>query len=106
MTYSGNSYESPFYGVGYATATSPMGPWTKYDKNPILQKPDTLVGVGHSAMFKDKEGQLRIVFHAHNNQEKIHPRHMYISSVRFTNEEVPVMQVHGDILKPVVVTIE
>ena len=57
-------------------------------------------------MFKDKEGQLRIVFHAHNNQEKIHPRHMYISSVRFTNEEMPVMQVHGDILKPVVVTIE
>lgn len=106
MTYSGNSYESPFYGVGYATAASPVGPWTKYDKNPILQKPDTLVGVGHSAMFKDKEGQLRIVFHAHNNQEKIHPRHMYIASVRFTNEAIPVMQVYGDILKPVVVTFE
>ncbi|GAB6123727.1 glycoside hydrolase family 43 protein [Dysgonomonas termitidis] len=106
MTYSGNSYESPFYGVGYATANSPMGPWTKYDKNPILQKPDRLVGVGHSAMFKDKNGQLKIVFHAHNNQEKIHPRHMYIASVRFTNGTVPVMQIADDILKPVVMSVK
>ncbi len=102
MTYSANSYESPFYGIGYATANSPMGPWTKYDKNPIFQKPDTLVGVGHSAMFKDREGQLRITFHAHNNKEKIHPRLMYITDVQFTDDEMPVMQITKNILKPVV----
>ncbi|HLT42398.1 MAG TPA: glycoside hydrolase family 43 protein, partial [Sphingobacteriaceae bacterium] len=39
LTYSANSYESPFYGIGFATATSPTGPWTKYEANPILQKP-------------------------------------------------------------------
>lgn len=104
LTYSGNNYESPFYGVGYATANSPVGPWTKYDKNPILQKPDSLVGVGHSAMFRDKDGALKIVFHAHKNQEKIHPRYMCIASVQFTNDVVPVMQVKDDILKPVEVT--
>lgn len=103
MTYSGNSYESPFYGIGYATAQSPMGPWTKYDKNPILQKPDSLVGVGHSAMFDDKAGQMKIVFHAHNNQEHIHPRKMYIADVRFTDAEKPVMQITGEIIKPVLV---
>lgn len=101
MTYSGNSYESPYYGVGYATSDSPMGPWTKYDKNPILQKPDSLVGVGHSAMFNDKNGKMKIVFHAHNNQEHIHPRKMYIADVSFTDDEVPVMQVSKEILKPV-----
>lgn len=101
MTYSGNNYESPFYGVGYATANSPTGPWTKYDKNPILQKPDSLVGVGHSAMFKDKDGLLRIVFHAHYSQKSIHPRYMCIGSVRFTDDTTPVMQITGDILKPV-----
>ena len=37
MTYSANSYESPFYGVGVATATNINGPWTKYECNPILQ---------------------------------------------------------------------
>lgn len=100
LTYSANSYESPFYGIGYATSSSPMGPWTKYDKNPILQKPDSLVGVGHSAMFTDKAGQLKIVFHAHRSPESIHPRDMYISDVTFTNDEVPVMKISGAILKP------
>ena len=85
MTYSGNSYESPFYGVGVATATSITGPWTKYENNPVLQKPGELVGIGHSAMFTDKEGNLRIVFHAHNSKTQIHPRQMYISKVSFEN---------------------
>ncbi len=83
MTYSANSYESPFYGVGFATADNVYGPWVKYEANPILQKPGELVGVGHSAMFTDKDGQLRIVFHAHNNKTEIHPRHMYIGKVGF-----------------------
>ena len=86
MTYSANSYESPFYGVGVATATSIRGPWTKYEGNPILQKPGSLVGIGHSAMFTDKGGKLRIVFHAHNSTTSIHPRKMYISTVNFENQ--------------------
>lgn len=100
MTYSANSYESPFYGIGYATADSPTGPWVKYDKNPIYQKPDTLAGIGHSAMFTDREGELRIVFHAHHNQQNIHPRNMNIAGVSFTDDELPVMQVTGTILRP------
>lgn len=86
MTYSANSYESPFYGIGFATATNITGPWTKHESNPIFQKPGDLVGVGHSAMFTDKEGKLRIVFHAHNSTANIHPRHMYISTVSFENK--------------------
>ena len=86
MTYSANSYESPFYGVGVATATSIRGPWTKYEGNPILQKPGSLVGIGHSAMFTYKAGKLRIVFHAHNSITSIHPRNMYISTVSFENQ--------------------
>jgi beta-xylosidase len=97
MTYSANSYESPFYGIGFATADNINGPWTKYEQNPILQKPGDLVGVGHSAMFTDKDGTLRIVFHAHNSKERIHPRHMYISTVSFENrdgQEVMVIDEH------------
>jgi len=100
LTYSANSYESQFYGVGCATATSPMGPWTKYDHNPIFQKPNNLVGVGHSANFRDKDGNLRITFHAHYDTEKIHPRIMYISDVQFTDDEVPVMKIGCEIIKP------
>ena len=101
MTYSANSYESPFYGVGFATASSVEGPWTKYENNPILQKPENLVGVGHSAMFTDKDGKLRIVFHAHNNATKIHPRYMYISTVSFENKNgTEVMVIDKNFLTP------
>lgn len=102
LTYSANSYESPFYGIGYATATNINGPWTKYEKNPIYQKVGGLVGIGHSAMFKDKEGKLRIVFHAHNSDSKIHPRHMYISTVNFINKEgKEVMEISPEYLTPI-----
>ena len=102
MTYSANSYESPFYGIGVATATNITGPWTKYEGNPILQKPGNLSGVGHSTMFTDKEGKLRIVFHAHNSTEKIHPRHMYISTVSFGNKEgKEVMEIDKNYLVPI-----
>ncbi len=88
MTYSANSYESQNYGIGYATADNPYGPWTKYEGNPILQKPGELVGTGHHSLFKDKDGVLKIVFHAHNSKEKIHPRLMYVSTVTFDSNGV------------------
>ncbi len=102
MTYSANSYESPFYGVGVATATNIAGPWTKYENNPVLQMPGELVGIGHSSMFTDKEGKLRIVFHAHNSTSQIHPRHMYISTVNFVNKDgKEVMVVDNNYFTPV-----
>lgn len=101
MTYSANSYESPFYGIGYATADEVTGPWTKYEGNPILQKPGELVGVGHSAMFTDKEGQLRIVFHSHRSKTTIHPRFMNISTVRFiTKDGAAIMQIDDNYVTP------
>lgn len=83
MTYSANSYESHFYGIGCASTTDIKSGWIKYLNNPLLQKPKNLVGVGHSAMFIDKMGDLRIVFHAHNDSKNIHPRHMYIGKAKF-----------------------
>ncbi|MGM0377647.1 MAG: glycoside hydrolase family 43 protein [Bacteroidota bacterium] len=108
MTYSANSYESPFYGVGFAVSGSPLGPWEKYEDNPILQKPGSLVGVGHSAMFADKAGDLRVVFHAHNSKENIHPRHMYISDVHFEERQdgPDVMSIDEDFMTPELKTVE
>lgn len=83
MTYSANSYESPFYGIGCATATNIMGRWEKYDNNPLLQKPGNLVGAGHHCIFKDKKGKLQLAFHAHKDKDNIHPREMYITDVKF-----------------------
>ena len=38
LTYSANNWETPQYGVGYATASSPLGPFTKSPSNPILSQ--------------------------------------------------------------------
>ncbi|MDR2040157.1 MAG: glycoside hydrolase family 43 protein [Bacteroidales bacterium] len=100
MTYSANSYESQYYGIGYAVADKVTGPWEKYEGNPILQKANGLFGIGHSAMFTDKDGDLRITFHAHNNDTQIHPRKMYIADVKFGNEPIPVMRIEN-IITPV-----
>jgi len=84
LTYSANSYESPMYGVGYATAASMAGPWTKYEGNPVLQSAGGLEGVGHHALFTDLQGNRRIVFHSHNQPGTIHPRVIHIGSYGFT----------------------
>ena len=102
MTYSANSYESQFYGIGCATATDIMGEWTKYSHNPLLQKPGNLVGVGHSSMFTDKDGNWRIVFHAHQSDTSIHPRNMFISYVGFKNVNgVDELYIDPDFITPV-----
>ena len=100
MTYSANSYESQHYGIGYAISESPEGPWIKHDNNPVLQMPNNLVGVGHGAMFRDKNGKLKIVFHAHHSKDKLHPRAMYIADVNFSNDQTPILQISTDIQKP------
>ena len=82
LTYSGNDYRSQDYGVGYATTTNiASGTWGKYAGNPILCRFDDLVGTGHHSLFYDKEGILRIVFHAHESKEKVGNRLMYIGTI-------------------------
>lgn len=87
MIYSANDFRSHRYGLGLAVAENPQGPWVKRDDNPFLQCPDTLVGVGHNSFFYDRDGQLRIVFHAHNSRDKVHPRCMYIAKIGFTDKK-------------------
>lgn len=102
MTYSGNNYQSHYYGIGLAIADSVYGPWVKYDKNPIYQMPGDLVGIGHSAMFKDKQGNLRVVFHAHYSHEQINPRSMHISTVNFVEDNgMMIMSVGPEYITPI-----
>ena len=83
LTYSGNDYQSQDYGVGYATCSNiSTGTWTKYASNPILRRREELVGTGHHSLFTDKEGILRIVFHAHNSTSAVHNRLMYIGTMQ------------------------
>lgn len=106
MTYSGNHFRSPDYGIGYATATDPMGEWAKYEGNPLMQYPGTLQGTGHHAFFTDAEGRHRIVFHSHHDSTHIGPRPMHISTYRFVpqTEGPDVLEISPDYFTPVLVT--
>jgi GH43 family beta-xylosidase len=58
LTYSANNWESPSYGVGYATAPSPLGPFKKYAGNPILSQ-DPSIGMystGHGSVAFSPDG--------------------------------------------------
>lgn len=76
MTYSANHYTDPQYGVGYATAPTPLGPWTKSDANPILaQRPEIGVsGPGHNSIVRSSDGQLFLVYHSHADSQNPSPR--------------------------------
>lgn len=99
MIYSANDYQSQRYGLGIATAKNPLGPWEKRADNPFLQCPDTLVGVGHNSFFTDKDGKLRIVFHAHDSRKSIHPRNMYIGTLEFPDKKDKTRAVVNDIIE-------
>lgn len=86
LVYSANHYASQDYGIGYATSKSPKGPWIKYAQNPIWQSPDTLRGVGHCSFFKDKEGNLQMVYHSHFNRYKVQPRRVWINEAEFKKD--------------------
>jgi len=73
MTYSGNHTFEQNYGIGYATASSPLGPWTKADENPIAAK-DTIQhisGIGHNSLLPTKhENKKLIIYHTHENPKQ------------------------------------
>lgn len=68
MTYSSGHYASAKYAIGYSTASSPLGPWTKSLDNPLLisNAAANVSGPGHSCMTLSPDGkEMFIVYHAH-----------------------------------------
>ncbi|MCL2583810.1 MAG: family 43 glycosylhydrolase [Streptosporangiales bacterium] len=66
LTYSANNYATSEYGVGYATADHPLGPWKKYSGNPVLSQ-NAQIGMystGHGGFIASPDGgQLYYVHH-------------------------------------------
>ncbi|MCQ6957743.1 glycoside hydrolase family 43 protein [Mucilaginibacter sp. JC4] len=86
LFYSANDFRNIDYAVGYATASSPMGPWVKYEKNPILNR--ALIGqngTGHGDFFTGNSNQLYYVFHTHHTNNSVGKRKTAIIKATFTN---------------------
>lgn len=68
MMYSANYFGGKNYAVGYATAKSPLGPFTKAANNPVLQKNvdkgGTVTGTGHNSITYSPDGtEMFCVYH-------------------------------------------
>ena len=86
--YSANDFRNIDYAVGYATSTSPYGPWKKYEGNPIISRePLKHNGTGHGDLFIDKEGKMRYVFHTHHSNTEVAPRLTAIVSLQEDKED-------------------
>jgi len=63
LVYSGSGADGPDYAVGYATSSSPGGPFEKYAGNPIIARGPNVFGPGHGCVVRDRDGSLWHVYH-------------------------------------------
>ncbi len=95
LMFSANYFASQDYAIGYATARTPFGPWTKFSGNPILQK-DLSIGVsgpGHNSVTTSPDDtEMFIVYHTHTDPQ--HPsgdRQPNIDRLFFRNDSLIVI---------------
>ena len=90
LIYSGNAFFDQHYGLGYATAPTPMGPWTKHEGNPILQKTDTAAGPGHNSVIASPDGsELFVVYHTLQNPGFNAARQLAVDRMKFVANADP-----------------
>lgn len=89
LMYSGRWFWESEYAVGYATATSPLGPWTKSPSNPILQQTSTVSGPGHNSAVRSPDDlELFIAYHSHLTFAGGGPRQLAIDRLEFTTPSI------------------
>src|SRR3954447_7792477 len=99
LTYSANNWETPAYGVGYAIADNPLGPWRKAPSNPILQQ-NAQIGMfstGHGDVELSPDGREMFYVH-HGRPSATDPqRRLYTDRMRFSSTRVfgrPGLRIH------------
>ena len=84
LTYSGSHYTSDYYAVGYATADTPLGKYTRYPGSPILSMTEKVHGPGHHSFITTPEGEMFIVYHSHRTLSEFTDRIVSIDRMRFS----------------------
>jgi hypothetical protein len=98
LTYSANNWETPLYGVGYAVADNPLGPWRKAPNNPILSQ-DARIGMystGHGDIERSPDGRELYYVH-HGRPTPTEPqRRLYTDRMRFSGRRLDIEQSTSD----------
>lgn len=86
MMYSANLFSDPTYALGYATAPTPLGPWTKSKDNPVLHQNNVIKGTGHNAVIPSPDGkELFCIYHVLNPYSKWGDRMLAIDRMRIVD---------------------
>lgn len=88
LLYSGGDGQSVHYAVGYATAATPIGPFTKHAGNPVFQDRPAIRGPGHGSVIADRAGQLWHLYHQKVSDEKGWARDICLDPVDFDERGV------------------
>ena len=88
LMYSGSSADGPDYAIGYATAASPTGPFTKHPGNPIAKRGNGVFGPGHHAVTTGPDGKLWMVYHQKTGTEFGWSRFLAIDPLWFDDNGV------------------
>ena len=104
LTYSGSHFENPEYAVGYATSNSPLGPWKKYEFNPVMKSTSYAHGTAHHCFTESPDGEeMFIVYHRHHTLPETEPRQLSIDRVRFSPDPgggPDILEIHGPTSSP------
>jgi len=88
LLYSGGSADSANYAIGYATARSPLGPFVKYRRNPIIHRGNGIFGPGHPSVIRDQAGKLWLVYHQQRDKTRGWDRMICIDPLWFDGSGV------------------
>lgn len=88
LMYSGSGASGPEYAIGYATSKSPMGPFRKYEGNPIARQGGGVFGPGHHCVIEGPKGDLWMVYHQQNSEQVSWNRFLAIDPLWFDDEGV------------------
>ena len=84
--YSGGNWQTQDYGVSYAVADHPLGPWRHAEPagpSVLRQLPGELIGPGHNSVTVAPDGRTMMVFHA---WDAVHTaRRMFVAPIDWTN---------------------
>jgi hypothetical protein len=101
LTYSANNWETPQYGVGYAVADKPLGPFRKAPNNPILHQ-DARIGMystGHGDIERSPDGRQLYYVHHGRPTPTDDQRRLYTDRMRFLDRRLdvfgkPLLEIH------------
>lgn len=94
LMYSANHYLNPDYAVGYASAPSPKGPWTKHSNSPIIHMSKVgEKGSGHGDLFTGIDGNPYYVYHVHYSDSVVGPRRTRIVPLNIAADSTGVLNI-------------